>query len=46
MEKRVERLHENSVMRKVFGPKRDEVTGNWKKLHRGVMICTAHEMSV
>jgi len=24
---------ENTVLRKVFGPKRDEVTGDWRKLH-------------
>jgi hypothetical protein len=36
MEKRVERLYENSVLRKVFGPKRDEVTRDWKKLHSEV----------
>jgi hypothetical protein len=36
MEKRVERLYENSVLWKVFGPKRDEVTGDWKKLHSEV----------
>jgi hypothetical protein len=23
----------NSVLRRIFGPKRDEVTGEWKKLH-------------
>jgi hypothetical protein len=23
----------NRVLRKVFGPKRDEVTGEWRKLH-------------
>ena len=23
----------NSVLRRVFGPKRDEVTGEWRKLH-------------
>ena len=27
------RLFENRVLRKVFGPKRDEVTGEWRKLH-------------
>jgi len=27
------RVFENSVLRKVFGPKRDEVTGEWRKLH-------------
>jgi len=26
-------LFENRVLRRVFGPKRDEVTGEWKKLH-------------
>jgi hypothetical protein len=24
---------ENRVLRKIFGPKRDEVTGGWRKLH-------------
>ena len=24
---------ENRVLRRVFGPKKDEVTGEWKKLH-------------
>jgi len=24
---------ENRVMRRIFGPKRDEVTGEWRKLH-------------
>ena len=24
---------ENMVLRRVFGPKRDEVTGEWRKLH-------------
>jgi hypothetical protein len=27
------RVFENRVLRKVFGPKRDEVTGGWRKLH-------------
>jgi hypothetical protein len=26
-------LFENRVLRKVFGPKRDEVTGEWRKLY-------------
>jgi hypothetical protein len=26
-------LFENRVQRRIFGPKRDEVTGNWRKLH-------------
>jgi hypothetical protein len=27
------RVFENRVPRRIFGPKRDEVTGGWKKLH-------------
>jgi hypothetical protein len=27
------RMFENMVLRRVFGPKRDEVTGEWRKLH-------------
>jgi hypothetical protein len=27
------RVFENRVLRRMFGPKRDEVTGEWKKLH-------------
>jgi hypothetical protein len=26
-------MFENRVFRKIFGPKRDEVTGSWRKLH-------------
>jgi hypothetical protein len=26
-------VFENGVLRRVFGPKRDEVTGKWRKLH-------------
>jgi hypothetical protein len=42
-EERRLRVFETWVMRKVFGPKRDEVTGEWRKLHKwSLMICTAH----
>jgi hypothetical protein len=27
------RVFENRVLRRMFGPKRDEVTGSWRKLH-------------
>ena len=27
------RVFENRVLRRIFGPKRDEVTAEWKKLH-------------
>jgi hypothetical protein len=26
-------VFENKVLRRIFGPKRDEVTGGWRKLH-------------
>jgi len=32
-EKRRLKVLENRVLRRVFGPKRDEVTGEWRKLH-------------
>jgi len=33
-EERRLRVFENRVLRRVFGPKRDEVTGKWRKLHK------------
>ena len=27
------RVFENRVLRRIFGPRRDEVTGEWGKLH-------------
>jgi len=27
------RVFENMVLRKIFGPRRDEVTGEWRRLH-------------
>jgi hypothetical protein len=27
------RVFENRVLRRILGPKRDEVTGGWRKLH-------------
>jgi hypothetical protein len=27
------RVFENRVLRRLFGPKRDKVTGEWRKLH-------------
>ena len=32
-EERRLRVFENRVLRRIFGSKRDEVTGEWKKLH-------------
>jgi hypothetical protein len=27
------RVFENRVLRRIFGPKRDDVTGEWRRLH-------------
>jgi hypothetical protein len=32
-EERRLRVFENRVLRRILGPKRDEVTGEWRKLH-------------
>jgi hypothetical protein len=32
-EERSLKVFENWVLRRIFGPKRDEVTGEWRKLH-------------
>ena len=32
-EERRLRVFENMVLRGIFGPRRDEVTGEWRKLH-------------
>jgi hypothetical protein len=29
------RVFENKVLRRIFGSKRDEVTGEWRRLHDG-----------
>jgi hypothetical protein len=28
------RVFENKVLRRIFGPKRDEVTGEWRRVHK------------
>jgi hypothetical protein len=33
-EERRLRVSENRALRRVFGPKRDELTGDWRKLHK------------
>jgi hypothetical protein len=33
MEERRLRVFDNRVLRRIFGPKRDEVTGEWRRLH-------------
>jgi hypothetical protein len=43
-EERRLRVFENRVLRRIFGPKREEVTGEWKKkvIMRSVVIWTPH----
>jgi hypothetical protein len=37
------RMFENRVLRRIFGHKREEVTGEWKQLHNGnFVISTLH----
>jgi hypothetical protein len=39
------RVFENRVLRRIFGPKRDEVIGGWRKLHkRSFVLCTLHQI--
>jgi hypothetical protein len=39
------RVFENTLLRRIFGPKRDEVTGSGKGyIMRGLMICTLHQI--
>jgi hypothetical protein len=33
MEERMLRVFENRLFRRIFGPKIDKVTGEWRKLH-------------
>jgi hypothetical protein len=36
-------LFENVVLRRIFGPKRDEATGEWRHyIMRSLMVCTPH----
>jgi hypothetical protein len=36
-EKRSSMVFENRVLKRIFGPKRDKVTGGWRKLHEEVL---------
>jgi hypothetical protein len=31
------RVFENRLLRKIFGPKREEVAGGWRRLHNEVL---------
>jgi hypothetical protein len=40
------RVFENKVLRRIFGPKRDEVTGEWRKLHnKELYALDSHQIS-
>ena len=42
-EERRIRVFENRVLRRIFGPKKDNVTREWRKLHNGEFNdCTLH----
>ena len=48
-EERRTRLFENRVLRKGAGPKRNEVTGEWRKVHNGEhndLYCTPNIIPV
>jgi hypothetical protein len=42
------RVFKNRVLRRIFGRKRDEITGEWRRLHitRNLMVCrpTHHQI--
>jgi hypothetical protein len=41
------RVFENRVLRRIFGPKRDEVTGGWRKmLMRSSIACTVLQVKL
>jgi len=39
------RLFENMMLRRILGPRMDEVTGEWRNyIMRSLMICTPHQI--
>jgi hypothetical protein len=39
------REFENRFLRRIFGPKRDEVTGGWRRMHNeSFIICTLRQI--
>jgi hypothetical protein len=44
-EERSLRVFENKVLRRIFGPKMDEITTEWKRLYyKQFMLCTPHQI--
>ena len=45
-EERRLRVFENMVLRRIFGPRRDEVTGEWRRLHNEeINVLYSHPIS-
>jgi hypothetical protein len=40
------RVFENRVLRRIFGPKRDEVTGEWRRLHNNELYALYSSPSI
>jgi hypothetical protein len=41
------RVFENRVLRRIFGPERDKVTGDWNNcIMRSFTICTLHQEKI
>jgi hypothetical protein len=38
------KVFENRVLRRIFGPKRDEIGGYWRKLLRSFITCTLRQL--
>jgi hypothetical protein len=38
------RVLENRMLRGIFRLKRDEVTGEWRRLHKEELVCTDHKI--
>jgi hypothetical protein len=36
------RFFENRVLRRIFTPERDEVTGEWRRLHNDILLTKHH----
>jgi hypothetical protein len=35
---------EKRVLRKISGPKREEVRGEWRRLHKNSTVCVSHQI--
>jgi hypothetical protein len=44
-EERKLRVFENGMLKRIFGPKREKVTGEWRRLHKeSFMLSTPHQI--